>query len=75
MIAPWTKVFIGIFFFLLGLGYLCRPTVIERLCAFMREVVFNDAHMALERRKWGVFFLLLSLLFLYMGYTALYPVR
>lgn len=69
---PWLKVLIGIAFFLLGLGYLNRPDLIERMNAFVRETFFNDAHLALERRKWGVFFLLLSLLFLYLGYVALY---
>lgn len=69
---PWFKVALGIAFFLLGLGYLNRPDLIERMNAFVRETLFNDAHLALERRKWGVFFLLLSLLFLYLGYSALY---
>lgn len=68
---PWTKVGAGCFFFALGLGYLFRPTVIERMNAILREALLNDAHIALERRKWGVFFLLLSVLFLYMGYVAL----
>lgn len=70
--SPWAKVFVGVAFFLLGLGYLNRPDLIERMNAFLRESLFNDAHLALERRKWGVFFLLLSLLFLYLGYTGLY---
>ncbi|MBI5243538.1 MAG: hypothetical protein HY922_07620 [Elusimicrobia bacterium] len=70
--SHWVKVAFGVVFFLLGLGYLYRPTIIERINSFLREVVLNDAHIALERRKWGVFFLLLSVLFLYMGYTALY---
>lgn len=70
--TPWVKVYVGIFFFLLGLGYLYKPHLIERIYAMMREIVFNDAHMALERRKFGIFFLLISWLFLYMGYTALY---
>ncbi|HAH06220.1 MAG TPA: hypothetical protein DCM05_06785 [Elusimicrobia bacterium] len=70
--SPWAKVGTGLFFFLLGLGYLCQPTLVERVVSFLRDVVLNDAHIALERRKWGVFFLLISVLFLYMGYTALY---
>lgn len=71
---PWVKVALGVFFFLLGLGYLYRPTLIERLYAVLREYVFNDAHLALERRQWGLFFLLISFLFLYMGYDALHGV-
>lgn len=69
--TAWAKVFIGVVFFLMGLGYLYRPDLIERMNAFVRETFFNDAHLALERRKWGVFFLLVSLLFVYLGYTAL----
>lgn len=70
--TPWFKVGIGVAFFLLGLGYLDRPDLIERMNAFLRETLLNDSYIALERRKWGVFFLLLSLLFLYLGYTGLY---
>jgi hypothetical protein len=70
---PWGRVFLGLAFFMLGLGYLYRPRLIERMNAFLREFLLNDAYIALERRKWGVFFLLLSVLFLYMGYTGLYP--
>ena len=36
-----------------------------------REYHFNDAYIALERRKWGAFFLLLGFLFTYLGYSAL----
>lgn len=70
--TPWFKVGIGIIFFLLGLGYLDRPDLIERMNAFLRATLLNDSYIALERRKWGVFFLLLSLLFLYLGYNGLY---
>lgn len=70
--SPWAKVAVGILFFLLGMGYLERPDLIERMNAVLRETLFNDAYIALERRKWGVFFLLLSLLFLYLGYIGLY---
>ncbi len=66
------KIGFGIFFFLLGMGYLFRPALIERMNSFIRETVLNDAYIALERYKWGVFFLLLSFLFLYMGITSLY---
>ena len=65
------KVFFGIVFFALGLGYLYRPDLIERMNAVLREYFLNDAHVTLERRKWGMFFLLLSFLLLYMGYSAI----
>ena len=69
--TAWQKVFFGVVFFALGLCYLYRPDLIERMNALLREYVLNDAHLALERRKWGMFFLLISFLFLYMGYSAM----
>jgi len=68
--GPLIKLAIGSLCFLLGLGYLYRPDLIERMNAFLRETVLNDAHIALERRKWGFFFLLIAFVFLYMGLTA-----
>ena len=65
------KLAIGALCFLLGLGYLYRPDLIERMNAFLRETLLNDAHIALERRKWGAFFLLVGFLFLYMALTAM----
>lgn len=65
------KLLLGVFFTLLGLGYLFRPTLIERMNALIRETVLNDAYIALERRKWGVFFLLLAFLCFYMGIASL----
>lgn len=70
--SPAFQIFIGLFFFLLGLGYLYSPRTIERINAILRETLLNDAYIALERRKWGVFFLLLSLLFIFMAYTQIY---
>jgi len=68
---PLFKVIVGVLCFLLGAGYLYRPDLLERMYAFLRETVLNDAHIALERRKWGAFFLLVGCLFLYMGLTAM----
>lgn len=67
------KFVLGLLFFLLGLGYLYRPDLIERMNAILRQTLLNDAHIALERRKWGTFFLLLAFLFLYMTYAAMAP--
>lgn len=69
--APWLKLLIGVLATALGLGYLYRPDVIERVNAVLRATVFNDAYIALERKKWGAFFLLVGFLFLYMAFTAL----
>ncbi len=65
------KLFIGVAATVLGLGYLYRPDVIERINALLRATVFNDAYIALERKKWAIFFLLVAFLFLYMGIAKL----
>lgn len=69
--APWLKLLLGVTATILGLGYLYRPDIIERVNAVLRATLFNDAYIALERKKWGAFFLLVGLLFLYMAFTAL----
>jgi len=74
-VSPWLKISIGLLLFLMGLGYLYQPRLMERMNAVIREYLLNDSYIALERRKWGICFLLLSFLFLYMGYTALYGPR
>ena len=68
---PELKLFFGLVFGLLGFGYLYRPDLIERMNALLRDYLLNDSYIALERRKYGTFFLLMSVLFLYMGWTAL----
>lgn len=69
--TPTLKIVIGLLSGLLGLGYLYRPDLIERMSAVLRDYFLNDAYIALERKKWGMFFLLVSFLFLYMGWSAL----
>ncbi len=69
--TPWFKIVVGLLSLVLGLGYLYRPDLISRLTALAREYLLNDAHIALERTKWGTFFLLIAFLFLYMGIMAL----
>ena len=68
---PWLKVAVGAISLLLALGYLYRPDLIERLNSIIREYLLNDAYIALERKKWGMFFLLVAFLFLYLGLTQL----
>jgi hypothetical protein len=69
--SPLFKIVVGLASLVLGLGYLYRPDLIERMNALLRDYLLNDAYIALERRKWGMFFLLVSFLFLYMGWTSL----
>ncbi|MDD5657750.1 MAG: hypothetical protein PHF00_10910 [Elusimicrobia bacterium] len=65
------KIVTGLLCLAMGLGFIYRFDLIERVNAFLRETVLNDAHLALERRRWGFFFLLSAFLFLYMGLTSL----
>ncbi len=69
--SPLLKIAVGLLCGLLGLGYLYRPDLIERMNAVLRDYLLNDSYIALERRKWGLFFLLVAFLFLHMGWTAL----
>jgi hypothetical protein len=69
--SPFFRIAVGIFFALLGFGYLYRPDLIERLNAVLRNYILNDSYIALERKKWGTFFLLVAFLFLYMGWAGL----
>ena len=69
--SPALKIVFGLLSLALGCGYLYRPDLIERMNALLREYILNDSYIALERRKYGMFFLLLSFLFLYMGWAAL----
>lgn len=62
----------GLFFLALGVGYLYRPDLIAKVIAFIREKVLNDSHIVLERKKWGLFFLILSVLSFCLG---IYPPR
>ncbi len=68
---PVFKLAVGLLSGLLGLGYLYRPDLIERMNAVLRDYVLNDAYIALERKKWGMFFLLVSFFFLYVGWSGL----
>lgn len=68
---PSFKIGLGLLSLALGLGYLYRPDLIARMNALLRDYLLNDSYIALERKKWGVFFLLIAFLFLYMGITAI----
>lgn len=71
-ISPYIKIFFGLVLLLLGLGYIYKPGVIERLNRLLRETFLNDSYVALHRRNWGFLLLLLGGLLLYMGIAKLY---
>jgi len=57
---------------LVGFGYIAKPEVIWRINEVIRRTVLNDSYMALERKKWGLFFIMVGMALLYSGYKALH---
>jgi len=66
-ISPYVKIFFGLLFVLLGLGYIYKPEAIERLNKLIKETFLNDSYVALHRRNWGFLLLLLGAVLMYMG--------
>ncbi|MBI4249924.1 MAG: hypothetical protein HY611_10515 [Elusimicrobia bacterium] len=67
----WLKLFFGFIFLLLGLGYCYRPDLVERVNLFIRDYLLNDSYLALERKKWGLLLVLIGLICIYMGVSAM----
>jgi len=57
----------GIFFLIMSLGYLYRPTIIIKINAWGRKYLFNDQVLVAHRKKIGVVLLIISVIFLYGG--------
>ena len=72
MISPYYKLLFGIIIFMLGLGYIYRPDIIERVNKVLKETLLNDSYVALHRRSWGFLLLLLGAILIYMGFSRLY---
>lgn len=66
-ISPYLKIFFGLLFVLLGLGYIYKPGVIERINRLIKETFLNDSYVALHRRNWGFLLLLIGAVLVYMG--------
>ena len=64
------KLCAGICFCLLGLGYLLKPEIISRINAVIRNTILNDTYLALERKKWGFFFLLIGFFLVYLSLNS-----
>ncbi|HCC47253.1 MAG TPA: hypothetical protein DEQ38_03925 [Elusimicrobia bacterium] len=70
-INPYLKIFFGLLFLLLGLGYIYRPGIIERVNRLIRETFLNDSYVALHRKNWGFLLLLIGSVLVYMGFSRL----
>ena len=66
-INPYLKIFFGLLFVLLGLGYIYKPSAIERINRLIKETFLNDSYVALHRRNWGFLLLLVGAVLVYMG--------
>ncbi|HBA61730.1 MAG TPA: hypothetical protein DCZ92_13145 [Elusimicrobia bacterium] len=71
-ISPYLKVFFGLLFILLGLGYIYKPGIIERINRLIKETFLNDSYVALHRKNWGFLLLLLGGILIYMGFSRLW---
>ncbi len=71
MINPYFKLFFGLLILALGLGYIYRPDLIERVNRVLKETLLNDSYVALHRRSWGLLLALLGAILIYMGVTRL----
>ncbi|MDA8130062.1 MAG: hypothetical protein M0011_01015 [Elusimicrobia bacterium] len=66
-INPYLKLFFGLLFVLLGLGYIYKPEAIERINRLIKETFLNDSYVALHRKNWGFLLVLIGGLLVYMG--------
>lgn len=67
VINPYIKIFFGLVFVLLGLGYIYKPEIIERINRLIKDTFLNDSYVALHRRNWGFLLLLVGGVLIYMG--------
>lgn len=58
---------VGIIFFIVGWHFLYRKKTILKINAFIRNNVLKDIYVLTEHKKIGVFFILISIIFLYLG--------
>jgi len=66
-INPYLKIFFGLVFVLLGLGYIYKPEIIERINRLIKDTFLNDSYVALHRKNWGFLLLLVGGVLIYMG--------
>ena len=64
---PYLKIFFGLVFILLGLGYIYKPEIIVRINRLIKETFLNDSYVALHRKNWGFLLLLVGGVLIYMG--------
>ena len=60
-------ILIGVSFLIAGLIYLYNIKVVFTINHFFKNRVFNDAKAMVEHKKVGLFLILVSIIFLYIG--------
>ncbi len=71
MIYPYFKLFFGLVILLLGLGYIYKPGVIERINRVLKETLLNDSYVAMHHRNWGFLLSLIGATLVYMGISRI----
>lgn len=71
MITPYLKLFFGLVILLLGLGYIYKPGVIERINRVLKETLLNDSYVSLHRRNLGFLLILMGATLIYMGVSRI----
>lgn len=64
------KIIIGIWLFLLSLGFLYWMDWMLKINAWIKRYVLSDKWLLFHRRKIGLLFLFLALIALYMGLSS-----
>ncbi|MFH1368700.1 MAG: tetratricopeptide repeat protein [Elusimicrobiota bacterium] len=65
------KLLLGFFFFVLGWVLLFTPNILLSLNRLVRDRIFNDRIILMQRKKLSIFCFCLSMLALYVGVTSL----
>jgi hypothetical protein len=64
------KLLVGLVMFMFSIGYLFRPDLIIKINDWSRSFLFNDKYIMEQRRKIGVFFLILAFIAVYMSVSS-----
>jgi hypothetical protein len=67
----WLKIFVGLGLLFLSLGYLYRPAWILKMNLLGRTFLFNDSHVLMYRRRWGLPLFTAAALFFFTGFSNL----
>ncbi|MBI5554623.1 MAG: hypothetical protein HY920_02055 [Elusimicrobia bacterium] len=64
------KLLVGLIMLMFSIGYLFRPDLIIKINDWGRSFLFNDKYIMKQRRKIGVFFLVLAFIAVFMSVSS-----